>query len=65
MIQELGEKWRDFWHRASRLLLAMDVDPLADIHRRLRRLEAANSTSGAAQHCVAPSGSTQQGDAAP
>jgi hypothetical protein len=47
MIQQLGEKWRAFRRRANDLLLAMDADPLQDIYRRLRQLEAANRQSEA------------------
>jgi hypothetical protein len=62
MIQRLGEKWWSFWRRANRLLLAMDVDPLEDIHRRLRQLEAASSAQSTNRHCAAPSRSTQEVD---
>jgi hypothetical protein len=61
MIRELGEKWRYFWRRTNRLLLAMDVDPLEDIHRRLQRLEAANLTPKVSRHCTPPPGSTREG----
>jgi hypothetical protein len=54
MIQQLGEKWPYFWRRTNRLLLAMDVDPLEDIHRRLQRLEAANLTPKVSRHCAPP-----------
>ena len=62
MIQRLGEKWRSFWRRTNRLLLAMDVDPLEDIHRRLRQLETASSAQSTDRHCTAPSRSTQEVD---
>ena len=41
MIKQIGEKWRGFWRMASNLALSMDADPLEDIHRRIKRLEAA------------------------
>jgi hypothetical protein len=41
MIKQLGETWRGFWRKANNLALAMDADPLEDVHRRIRRLEAA------------------------
>jgi hypothetical protein len=62
MIQQLGEKWRSFWRRTNRLLLAMDADPLEDIHRRLRQLEAANLTPKAARYGTAPPGAIREGD---
>jgi hypothetical protein len=65
MIQQLREKWRSFWHRTNRLLLAMDADPLEDIHRRLQHLEAAHSTPKAPRHGTAPPISTRVGDGGP
>jgi hypothetical protein len=62
MIQRLGEKWRSFWHSMNRLLLAMDVDPLEDLHRRLRQLEVASLAQGADRHCAATSRSAQEVD---
>jgi hypothetical protein len=41
MIKQIGEKWRGFWRMASNLALSMDADPLEDIHRRIKLLEAA------------------------
>src|ERR1700722_107697 len=41
MIKQIGEKWRGFWRMASNLALSMDTDSLEDIHRRIKRLEAA------------------------
>jgi len=41
MIKQIGQTWRGFWRMASNRALAMDADPLEDIHRRVRRLEAA------------------------
>ncbi len=41
MIKHIGEKWRGFWRMASNVALSMDADPLEDIHRSIRRLEAA------------------------
>jgi hypothetical protein len=41
MIKQIGETWRSFWRMANKFALAVDADPLEDIHRRIRRLEAA------------------------
>jgi hypothetical protein len=41
MIKQIGERWRGFWRMANNLALAMDADPLEDIHRRVRQLERA------------------------
>jgi hypothetical protein len=41
MIKQIAEKWRDFWRMTSNVALSMDADPMEDIHRRIRRLEAA------------------------
>ena len=63
MIRRLGEKLRYFWRRTNHFLLAMDVDPLEDIHRRLRELEAANSAPKVNRYRTKPSGSIQEVDA--
>jgi hypothetical protein len=55
MIKEIGEKWRGFWRMASNMALSMDADPLEDIHRRIRRLEAAVFQSEVGREPVAPS----------
>lgn len=62
MIQKLGEKWRHFRRRMNALLLAMDADPLADIHRRLRHLETARLMPKACRHRPEPSDRTAEGD---
>jgi hypothetical protein len=41
MIKQISDKLRGFWHVANNWALAMDVDPLEDIHHRVRRLETA------------------------
>ena len=41
MIKQIAKKWRDFWRMTGNVALSMDADPLEDIHRRIRRLEAA------------------------
>jgi hypothetical protein len=40
IVAVIGERWNAFWRRANALALAMDADPLAEIHSRIRRLEA-------------------------
>jgi hypothetical protein len=60
MIKQIGEKWRGFWRMASNVALSMDADPLEDIHRRIRRLEAAVFQSEVARE-PAPSTSANQG----
>ncbi len=61
MIKQIGEKWRGFWRMASNVALSMDADPLEDIHRRIRRLEAAVFQSEVGREPVAPSTSANQG----
>jgi len=61
MIKQIGEKWRGFWRMASNLALSMDADPLEDIHRRIKRLEAAVVQSEVGREPVAPSTSANQG----
>jgi hypothetical protein len=60
MIKRIGEKWRGFWRMASNLALSMDADPLEDIHRRIKRLEAAVVQSELRKP-VEPSTSANQG----
>ena len=60
MIKQIGEKWRGFWRMASNLALSMDADPLEDIHRRIKRLEAAVVQSEVGREPVAPSTSANQ-----
>jgi len=50
MIRQIGEKWRDLWKAANNWALAMDVDPLEDLSRRVRRLEEAGSQSRENSH---------------
>jgi hypothetical protein len=59
MVKQIAEKWRGFWRMASNMALSMDADPMEDIHRRIRRLEAAVSEIG--REPVAPSTSANQG----
>jgi hypothetical protein len=54
MIKRIGEKWRGFWRMASKAALSMDADPLEDIHRRIRQLEAAVFQSEIGRDPVAP-----------
>src|SRR5258707_9637013 len=61
MIKQIGEKWRGFWRMATNVALSMDADPLEDIHRRIRRLEAAVFQSEVGRQPLAPSGSANQG----
>ena len=46
---------------ASNMALLMDADPLEDIHRRIRRLEASVFQSEVGREPVAPSASANQG----
>jgi len=46
---------------ASNVALSMDADPIDDIHRRIRRLEAAVFQSEVGREPVAPSASANQG----
>jgi hypothetical protein len=57
MIKQIAEKWRGFWRMASNVALSMDADPLEDIHRRIRRLEAAVFQSEVGREPVAASAS--------
>jgi hypothetical protein len=41
MIEQIVGKWKGFRQMVNNWLLAMDADPLEDIHNRVRRLEAA------------------------
>jgi len=43
MIKLIGEKWKSFRQTVHNWLLTMDADPLEEMHRRIRRLEAAIS----------------------
>jgi hypothetical protein len=43
MIEQIGQKWKDFMQIVNHWLLTMDADPFEHIHRRVRRLEAAVS----------------------
>jgi hypothetical protein len=61
MIKQIAEKWRGFWRMTSNVALSMDADPLEDIHRRIKRLEAAVFQSGAGLEPVTPSASANQG----
>jgi hypothetical protein len=61
MIKQIGEKWRGFWRAANNLALSMDADHLEDIHRRIKRLEAAVFQSEVGRERVAPSSSANQG----
>lgn len=54
MIKQIAEKWRGFWRTANDLALSMDADPLEDIHRRIKRLEAAVFQSEVGREPVAP-----------
>ena len=45
---------------ASNLALSMDADPLEDIHRRIKRLEAVVVQSEVGREPVAPSTSANQ-----
>jgi hypothetical protein len=54
MIKQIGETWRGFWRKANTLALSMDADPLEDIHRRIKRLEAAVLQSEMGREPVAP-----------
>ncbi len=66
MIKRIGEKWRGFWRMASNAALSMDADPLEDIHRRIRQLEAAVFQSEVGREPVAPStGKDQRRDGPP
>jgi hypothetical protein len=61
MIKQISDKWRGFWGMANNLALSMDADPLEDIHRRIKRLEAAVFQSAVGSDPVAPSASATQG----
>jgi hypothetical protein len=61
MIKQIGEKWRGFWRMANNLALSMDADPLEDIHRRIKRLEAAVFQSEVGRDPIAPNASANQG----
>jgi hypothetical protein len=61
MIKQIAEKWRDFWRMTSNVALSMDADPLEDIHRRIRLLEAAVFQSEVGSGPLAPSASANQG----
>jgi hypothetical protein len=61
MIKQIGEKWRGFLRMARNVALSMDADPLEDIHRKIRRLEAAVFQSEVGREPVAPSTSAKQG----
>ena len=39
MIKQVGGKWRRLCRRANDWMRAMDVDPMEDLHSRIRRLE--------------------------
>jgi hypothetical protein len=61
MIKRIGEKCRGFWRMTSNVALSMDADPLEDIHRRIRQLEAAVFKSEVGREPVAPGTSTNKG----
>ena len=61
MIKQIAEKWRGLWRMANNVALSMDADPREDIHRRIRRLEAAVFQSEVGREPVAPSASANQG----
>lgn len=61
MIKQIGEKWRGFWRTANNLALSMDADPLEDIHRRIKRLEAAVFQFEVGREPAAPSTSANPG----
>lgn len=41
MFESVPGRWQQLWRSVSHFALAMDTDPLQDIHSRLRRLEGA------------------------
>jgi len=54
MIELIGQKWKVFMQIVNYWLLTMDADPLEDIHRRVRRLEAAISQMEAGRRSAEP-----------
>jgi hypothetical protein len=54
MTKQFGEKWRSLWRSTREFLLAMDADPLEDIHRRVRQLETAYSQSESERQAALP-----------
>lgn len=40
IVATIAERWNAFWRGANAIALAMDADPLAEIHGRMQRLEA-------------------------
>jgi hypothetical protein len=36
----IGARWNAFWRGANALALALDADPLSEIHSRIGKLEA-------------------------
>jgi hypothetical protein len=63
VIKHIGEKWRDLRKVANNWALAMDYDPLEDVRRRVRRLEAAGSQSS--KDCREERGQTRASPADP
>jgi hypothetical protein len=43
MTKPISQKWKNFRQMVNNWLLTMDADPLEDIRRKVRRLEAAIS----------------------
>jgi hypothetical protein len=54
MTKLISQKWKDFMQTVNNWLLTMDADPLEDIHRRVRRLEAAISQIEARRRSAEP-----------
>jgi len=50
----IRQKWQGFVQRVNNWLLTMDADPLEDMHRRVRQLEAAMSQMEARRRPAAP-----------
>jgi hypothetical protein len=58
MIKLIGQKWRSFRQTVNNWLLTMDAEPFEDIHRRIRRLEAAISQMEADRRSTEPDRAT-------
>jgi hypothetical protein len=54
MTKPISQRWKDFMQTVNNWLLTMDADPLEDIHRRVRRLEAAISQMEARRRSAEP-----------
>jgi hypothetical protein len=61
MIEQIAGKWKRFRQMVNNWILAMDADPLEDIHTRLRRLEAAFLQLEAGRGSTKADRSTNQG----